>query len=138
MEPLIDKLARQKPVRMIFETIRRWDKQSEKSPNVPVIRFIGSTICIMALTFGLFILALALPDDPKPYSYISCVMTVGWAVIAWPFVAIGVIFPGDPPDFLIVPIWTLTGLFWATVIELFIKWKKRKRPSMKEEGASPK
>jgi hypothetical protein len=99
MEPLLDKLARQKQVRMFFETIRRWDKQSDKSPNVPAIRFIGFTIFTMALVFGLFFLALGFLDDTQPHLFISVI----WDVIAWPFIAAAFIWHGDPPDFFIIP-----------------------------------
>jgi hypothetical protein len=127
MEPLLDKLARQKPVRMIFETIRRWDKQSDKSPNVPVIRFIGSTICVMALVFILFILMIG-SYDGQPSSSIFDVIEVILAVIAWPFlVASFFIFHGYNLDIFLVPTWILTGMFWAAVIELFIRWRRRKR-----------
>ena len=134
MEPLLDKLARQKPVRMIFETIRKWDKQSDKSPNVPVIRFIGFTIFTMALVLGLFIFALGDGDDSQPSSFIFSVIGVIWAVIAWPFIAVDFIYHGAIRDYFLVPVWILTGMFWAAVIELFIKLRRRKRSNTTPES----
>jgi hypothetical protein len=135
MEPLLHKLARQKPVRAIFETIRRWDKESQKSPNVPPFRFIGLTICGMALVLGLFIYGVLLgsSDDSQSDSFISygpsIIRTVIWTVIAWPFFVAAFIFQGDPPISVLFVAWVLTGMFWAAVIELFVKWKGRKKPN---------
>jgi hypothetical protein len=133
MEPLLDKLARQKTVRMIFQTIRTCDKQSDKVAKMPVVRFIGSTICAMVLVFGLFLLALVFPDSSQPFSFFFCVIAVIWAVIAWPFIAVAFIFHGDLPDISLIPVWILTGMFWAAVIELFIKLKRRKMPNKSPE-----
>jgi len=83
MEPLVDKLARQKPVRMIFETIRRWDKESDKSPNVPVIRFISFTFLTMVLVFVLFILTLENAYDDQSNSFISHSIAVVLVVMAF-------------------------------------------------------
>jgi hypothetical protein len=54
MEPLLDKLARMKPVRKIFDTIRAWDKQSDDRAQVrakiPII------LAIVGLLLGPFAL----------------------------------------------------------------------------------
>jgi len=129
MEPLLDKLARQKPVRMIFETIGRWDKQSDKSPNVPVIRFIGFTIFTMVLVLALLIFELGDLGDSQPPSFIFSVIGVILAVIAWPFIAVDFICHRAIQEYFLVPVWILTGMFWAAVVELLIKLKRRKRPN---------
>ena|ERR1700690_2530230 len=129
MEPLFDKLARQKFVQKIFETIRTCDKQSDRLANKRITRFIVSAICAMVLAFGLFFISLIFSSDDSQPSFISWPIAIVGAVAAWPFIAVAFISHGDPPDIFIILVWIVTGLFWAAVVELFIKLKRRKRPN---------
>jgi hypothetical protein len=126
MEPILDKLARQKFVRKIFETIRACDKQSDRLANKRVTRFIVSTICAMVLVFSLFFVSLIFSSDDSQPSFISWPIAIVGAVAAWPFIAVAFISDGNLPDILIISVWITTGLFWAGVVELFIKLKRRK------------
>jgi hypothetical protein len=129
MEPLLDKLGRQKAVQKIFETIRTCDKQSDRLANKRVTRFIVSTICAMVLVFGLFFISIIFSSDDSQPSFISWPIAIVGAVAVWPFIAVDFIFHGDLPDVFIIPVWIVTGLFWAAVVELFIKLKRRKTPN---------
>jgi hypothetical protein len=59
MGPLLDKLARQKPVRVIFETIRAWDKQSDDRAKVRAK--IPTILAIVGLLLGPFVLFTVWP-----------------------------------------------------------------------------
>ncbi len=59
MEPLLDKLARLKPVRLIFDTIRDWDKQSNDWAKVRAK--ISTILAIVGLLFGPFVLYTVWP-----------------------------------------------------------------------------
>jgi hypothetical protein len=59
MEPLLDKLARLKPVRVIFDTIRAWDKQSNEWAKMRAK--IPTILAIVGLLFGPFILYTVWP-----------------------------------------------------------------------------
>jgi hypothetical protein len=128
MEPLLDKLARKKAVRRIFETIRICGKQSDKLAKKRVVRFIVSTICAMVLVFGLFFVSIIFSETSQS-SFISWPIAIVGAVAAWPFIVVAFISPRDLPDIFIIPVWILTGLFWAAVVELFIKLRRRKKPN---------
>jgi lipopolysaccharide export LptBFGC system permease protein LptF len=133
MEPLLDKLARQKAVRKIFETIHTCDKQSDRLAKIRVMRFIVSTICAMVLVFGLFFVSLMFSQYDSQPSYISWPIAFVGVVAVWPFIAVGFIFHGDLPDAFIIPVWIVTGLFWAAVVELFLKLKRRVRSNKSPE-----
>jgi hypothetical protein len=128
MEPLLGKLARQKFAQKIFETIRACDKQSDRLANKRVARFIVSTICAMVLVFSLFFLSLMFSQDDSQPSFISWPIDIVGAVAVWPFIAVAFISNGNLLDIFIIPVWIVTGLFWAAVVELFIKLKRRKSP----------
>ena len=98
---------------------------------MPVVRFIGSTVCVMALVFVLIVLVVGNQYDRPSSSFIFYVLDIILAVVAWPFVAVSFfIFHGYYSGVFFVSAWIATGIFWAAVIELFIRWRKRrKRPN---------
>jgi hypothetical protein len=141
MEPLLDKLGRQKAVRKIFETIRHCDKQSDRlAKNRALrftVRFIVFTICAMVLISSLFLVSVSVISEDSQPSFISWPIAIAGAVAAWPLLAVAFVSHGDLPDFFIIPVWIMTGMFWAAVVELFIKLKRRKSPNTLSEPTAP-
>jgi hypothetical protein len=114
MEPLLDKLARLKPMRMIFDGIRALDKQSEDTAKVRAK--IPTMLAMVGFLFGPFVLYTVWPlsvwllgaNDNHPFAP---------AAGSWIFSIIGVAFG----------LWCLWCLpialkikLWATVPYLLI------------------
>jgi hypothetical protein len=59
MEPLLDKLACLKPVRMAFDTIQRWDKESKDWPQVKAK--IPTALAVVGFLLGPFVLYYVWP-----------------------------------------------------------------------------
>ena len=96
-------------------------------------RFIIATLCATFAAFCLTVLVFSFPDyrEPTPFENIC---TDIWIVFSWPLIAIGSLlvleYPPfihqDPPIFYILS-WIATGLFWAFIMEMFFKFKKRRK-----------
>ena len=115
MEPLSDKLARQKLVRVFFETIRT----SRTKRFIAVM--IGSIVAPFVLTFT----AMCFTDwDGSSLYGDACY--IFFVIAEWPVVLGAILFdPRDPPAFVWVLLCIITGLFWAGVVDLFFVWRKR-------------
>jgi hypothetical protein len=90
---------------------------------------IGSLVAIGAFVLFLFLASLGdsdLPpyDPPFPWEHAGWVML---GVIAWPLDLLARKLGHYPPGFLWLPLFFLAGLFWASLIELYIALKPRRR-----------
>ncbi len=126
MEPLVDKLARQKVVKQFFAGIRACDKQFDKLKRLK--RFFAVTICATIAIIA-FTLATFHWDNP---SILSTILAMAWKIVAWPIVVASYLLPGrdDVGDGILIIYWVAAGsvaagLFWASLIELFFILKKR-------------
>ena len=64
MEPLLDKLAHQKPVRKVFETIQIWDKQ-DRALKILLIRLAILAVLLVEIVWALAPINLSLPRSPE-------------------------------------------------------------------------
>src|ERR1700722_6936803 len=98
MEPLLDKLARQKAVRRVFEAIRNFDKQSDKLANTRAVWIIVTTICALFVPFAIFLLLLFFTDWDNP-SFIGNTCFILLLVVEWPLALCSFLWKGhgDPP-----------------------------------------
>jgi len=126
MEPLLDKLARQKPVRMVFKAICICDKQSDRlMATRRVRRFAVSTICALFAPFAVYMSMLLFTDWDIPSFYLNACFVV-LLVIEWPLVLFSYLFlPSGPPIIVFVFLYLISGLFWASVVDLFFFWRKK-------------
>jgi hypothetical protein len=154
MEPLLDKLAHQKPVRMIFAAIRGCDGQSDSlahklvgqiKSHPRITRFILVSVGITFVGFLLFtFLAFGVfnfgdSDLPTyhPDTTFEKIFDGIWGIILLPLIILGFVYGKfganlNPPGIIVCFFLFTPGLFWATVVELLFKLKKRRIP-----GAAP-
>jgi hypothetical protein len=123
MEPLLDKLARQKAVQRIFQTIRTCDKQSDTRRGR---RFVASMICAMFAPFAIFISMVMFTDwDTSSFYGDTCFVIL--LVAEWPIVLSAYFFRhDDPPMIVFLFLYFISGLFWAGIVDLFFVWRKRR------------
>jgi hypothetical protein len=125
MEPLFDKLARQKAVRGIIDTIRTCDKQSDRLANTRATRFIVSMICAMFAPVAIFLSMLIFTDWDTP-SFFGNTCFIILLVAEWPLVLCSFVFmPGNPPMIVCIFLYVISGLFWASIADLVFVWRKR-------------
>jgi hypothetical protein len=73
---------------------------------------------------GLTILWFSFPDTRPPTMFDSICGYV-CLVVSWPLFALSIFKPnGDPPVAYIL-LWISSGLFWALVVELFFRVRRR-------------
>jgi len=133
MEPLVDKLARQKPVRLFFEVVETCDELSDRlvckiKGRRSLFRILSLSFVAMIAVLGLF-LWLALWDDDMPNDPPASIFEKAFSwiclVFMWPFVVLSLIMKSDPPAILCLPLWVITGLFWGVVGEWLYKANSR-------------
>jgi len=127
MEPLLDKLARQKAVRGFFEAIRNCDKQSDKLANTRAVWIIVATVCSLFVPFAIFPLMLVFTDWDTP-SFIGNTSFIVLLVVEWPLVLCSFLWKGhgDPPMFVCVFLYVISGFFWVFLVDRIFVWRKRR------------
>ena len=114
MEPLLDKLARQKIVRNLFATIRSCDRSSDRW-----MRFIIVAVCV---TVAIFVTSFMIPGVGSVFGWVA---TITWYVLAWPVVVAGAfLYPYAEPAVWLLVGSILAGLFWAFIVELICKRRR--------------
>jgi hypothetical protein len=98
--------------------------------------------CVTLALISLFFLVCSFPDsDLPPYpneTLFQKTVIFIWMVGSWPFLVFDVISDrvfhthGDQPSWWF-PLWIVSGLFWAFIVELFIIVKSRLWPSKTPE-----
>ena len=115
MEPLLDRLAGQKPVRVFFETIRTSRAK----------RFIGVMLCSVIVPFVVAFSGILFTDWDRSSLYGDACYII-FMIAEWPVFLGAILFePRDPPTFMWVLLFAITGLFWAGMADLFFVWRKR-------------
>lgn len=128
MEPLLDKLARQKVVRKIFEAIRTCDKRSDKLARnkkarriiAGVVKFVVSMLVMTIVcewAWGTYVTGKIYCDSDSDFGY----LTPGNWVNNWDGHPIAVVHQipavrqyGDPD--VIIEGWSVTGLWCIWII----------------------
>jgi hypothetical protein len=106
--------------------------------SLRVRRFIMVAGCVTLALIGLFVLICSFPDsDLPPYPHETLFQKVSTFVClvgSWPLVVATLISHshGDQP-LLWFPLWIVSGLFWAFMLELFIIVKSRLWPNKSPE-----
>ena len=102
---------------------------TSRSFKITRVAAIGALVAIGAFLLLLFLASLGDSDLP-PYDPPFPGERAGWVilgVIAWPLVLVARILGHDPPGFLWLPLLLLAGLFWASLIEVCIALKQKRR-----------
>ena len=104
-------------------------------PLMKLRRIIISSLCAMAVVFGLFLwLALwyddIMPQDKDyPPSFLETAFSWVCVLANWPSWVAALILGHDPMGLSAILLWIVTGVFWGLVIESFFVWRRRKRPN---------
>ena len=95
------------------------------SPKLRVGRFLAVAFSMTIAAAGLTILWFSFPDTRPPTMFENICGYV-CLVVSWPLFAMSVFMRniGDPPLFYIL-LWITSGLFWAFVVELFFRVRRR-------------
>ena len=127
MEPLCDKLTRQKPVRLFFAAIRAGDRQSHQPVPWRLRRFLISTLCSLIFPVVVGRALIILTQDWDKSSLFGNIAFTFFLIAEWPLALCSRFYPsGDPPLLLGLSLYVLAALFWAGVIDLFMVWRKRR------------
>jgi len=98
--------------------------------NIQPDRFFASTVFAMTLLVVLVIWVFSFPDPDlqpyPPYTPFEIVLRILCLVVAWPVGVVAAIGGDGAAFFLFFPLWVLTGLFWAFVVEWIFRLKTRK------------
>ena len=71
-----------------------------------------------------FIVFFAFPDTTPPTPF-EDFCTYVWVVASWPLSVIWYLSQKDPSLFVIILLTIVSGLFWAFIVELFIRVRRR-------------
>ena len=89
------------------------------------------TVMISGLAFYLLVVTSTFGDsDLSPYcrdTFGETVVTATMRLLLFPLIVVCPDFGDSPPFILLVPLWLLSGLFWAVVIEFAFAGLKRMR-----------
>ena len=103
-------------------------------------RVIISSLCAMAVVFGLFLWLVLWYDDIMPQdkdyppSFVEQAFSWVCVLAMWPFWITEMILGHDPEHRIYwLFLWIVTGLFWAFIIELFFIVRGRMRPNKSPE-----
>jgi phage shock protein PspC (stress-responsive transcriptional regulator) len=89
-------------------------------------RFMVMTVCMTVAAFALFYVEFFIFPDARPATIFEQLFTWVWTVFSWPLSVVWLMSPKDPPIIVFIFLWIATGLFWAFVVELFLKLKARR------------
>jgi hypothetical protein len=96
------------------------------SPTLRVGRFLAVAFIVTVVAAGLTILWFSFPDTRPPTLFESICGYV-CLVVSWPLFAMSVFAHNgsDPQLFVFILLWISSGLFWAFVVELFFRIRRR-------------
>jgi hypothetical protein len=90
-----------------------------------VKRFVAVAICATLAIAGMFFVEFFLfPDIPPPTPFEDCWFYL-WAAASWPLSIVWSMSKQDPPLMVIILLTIASGLFWAFIVELFIRVRRR-------------
>jgi hypothetical protein len=90
-----------------------------------VRRFIAVTFCSLLAIAGVFMFMCLFTDLDSP-SILGSICFYFLVVAMWPAVLWALILHGDPPVFASLFLFVMSGLFWASVVDLFFVLRKRR------------
>jgi hypothetical protein len=88
-------------------------------------RFIAVASCVTLAAVGLAFLVFSFPDA-RPPTALESICTWAWLVVSWPLCAYSAFTPHqDPPLVVFILLAMASGLFWALIVELLIRARRR-------------
>jgi predicted neutral ceramidase superfamily lipid hydrolase len=88
-------------------------------------RFIVVAFCMTLAAVGLAFLVFSFPDT-RPPTFFESICTWVWVAVSWPLCIYSAFTPHqDPPLAVFILLAFASGLFWAFIIELLIRARRR-------------
>ena len=88
-------------------------------------RFVAVAVCATLVVGGMFFVVFFVFTDTTPTTPFEYFCTIVWAVASWPLSVVWSMSQKDPPMVVIVLLTIASGLFWAFIVELFIRVRRR-------------
>jgi hypothetical protein len=88
-------------------------------------RFVLVAVCATLAIAGMFFVEFFVFPDTTPPTRFEDLWFYLWAVASWPLSVVWFISKRDPPLIVIILLTIVSGLFWAFIVELFIRVRRR-------------